>query len=94
MVAARPDKGIRPSTQRRVNGSFTRTNYINWVRRFRARRSDKTFVIRPQTYRMLFKKAIGMEEPQYPVPSQGVEKTTSAEERETTTQEDTHAEKP
>ena len=60
MVAERPYKGLRPETQRRAEGGFTRVNYAIWVRKFRARWSDRTPLLRPQTYRLLFKKAIGM----------------------------------
>ena len=81
MVAERPYKGMRPDTQRRVEGGFTRANYADWVRGFRARWSDRTLSIRPQTYRLLFKKAIGMKEPS-PWPSmvrssEGVEEKAS-----------------
>jgi hypothetical protein len=42
-----------------------RPNYLDWVRELRALWSDRTFVIRPQTYRLSFKKVIGMMEPQF-----------------------------
>lgn len=84
MVATRPYKGARPGTQRMTDGGFTRANYANWVKGFRARWSDRTLAIRPQTYRLLFKKAIGMEDPQIPAPTQKVEQS-SAKEEETAT---------
>ncbi len=85
MVARRPYTGARPSTQRRADAGFTRANYADWVREFRARWSDRTLVIRPQTYRLLFKKAIGMKEPQSTASTQEVEKAP---------EETTHAETP
>jgi hypothetical protein len=94
MVAARPYKGVRPKTQRGADTGYTRSNYADWVRRFRARWSDRTLVIRPQTYRLLFKKAIGMKEPQPIAPARGVKEAIGAKEEETATEETTHAATP
>ena len=94
MVVARPYKGLRPPTTRMTNRGYTRPNYADWVRGFRARWSDRTFVIRPQTYRLLFKKAIGMREPQLSVSTQEVKKVIGEKAEETVTEETTHAETP
>lgn len=91
MAAARPYRGARPCTQR-MEGGFTRANYADWVRGFRARWSDRTLAIRPQTYRLLFKKAIGMREPR--VIASEVGKVVGTKEEGASTEEVTHAEAP